>query len=52
MGKIAPEMMKLTTGWLVDPQEMADVITLLVSPPSASTTGSDFVVDAAFLKAV
>jgi NAD(P)-dependent dehydrogenase (short-subunit alcohol dehydrogenase family) len=52
MDKIAPEMMNLTTGRLVDPQEVADVITLLVSSRSASTTGSDFVVDGGFLKAV
>ncbi|WP_433558659.1 SDR family NAD(P)-dependent oxidoreductase [Pseudonocardia xinjiangensis] len=52
MDKIAPEMMKLTTGRLVDPQEVADVIALLVSPRSASTTGADFVVDSGFLKAV
>jgi NAD(P)-dependent dehydrogenase (short-subunit alcohol dehydrogenase family) len=52
MDKIAPEMMQLTIGRLVDPQEVADVITLLVSPRSASTTGADFVVDAGFLKAV
>jgi NAD(P)-dependent dehydrogenase (short-subunit alcohol dehydrogenase family) len=52
MDKLAPEMMNLTTGRLVDPQEVADVITLLVSPRSASTTGSDFVVDGGFLKAV
>ena len=52
MDKLAPEMMNLTTGRLVDPQEVADVIALLVSPRSASTTGSDFVVDGGFLKAV
>jgi NAD(P)-dependent dehydrogenase (short-subunit alcohol dehydrogenase family) len=52
MDTIAPEMMKLTTGRLVDPQEVADVIALLVSPRSASTTGSDFVVDSGLLKAV
>jgi NAD(P)-dependent dehydrogenase (short-subunit alcohol dehydrogenase family) len=52
MDKLAPEMMNLITGRLVDPQEVADVITLLVSPRSASTTGSDFVVDGGFLKAV
>lgn len=52
MDTVAPEMMKLTTGRLVDPQEIADVIALLVSPRSASTTGADFVVDAGWLKAV
>ncbi len=52
MDTVAPEMMKLTTGRLVDPQEIADVIVLLASPRSASTTGSDFVIDAGWLKAV
>ena len=52
MDKVAPEMMNLTTGRLVDPQEVADVIVLLASPRSASTTGSDVVVDAGWLKAV
>lgn len=52
MDTVAPELMKLTTGRLVDPQEVADVIVLLASPRSASTTGADFTVDAGFLKAV
>ncbi|GAA2905346.1 SDR family oxidoreductase [Streptosporangium fragile] len=52
MDSVAPEMMKLTTGRLVDPQEVADVIALLVSPRSGSTTGADVAVDAGFFKAV
>ena len=52
MDKVAPQLMNLTTGRLGDPQEVADVIALLVSPRSASTTGADFVVDCGFLKAV
>jgi NAD(P)-dependent dehydrogenase (short-subunit alcohol dehydrogenase family) len=52
MDEVAPEMMKLTTGRLVEPQEVADVIALLVSPRSASITGTDVAVDAGFLKAV
>ncbi|MFF5207068.1 SDR family NAD(P)-dependent oxidoreductase [Streptosporangium sp. NPDC000396] len=52
MASVAPEMMKLTTGRLVDPQEIADVVALLVSPRSASTTGAEFAVDSGFLKAV
>jgi len=47
---VGPEMMGLATGRLVDPQEIADVVALLVSPRSASTTGSEFAVDAGFLK--
>jgi NAD(P)-dependent dehydrogenase (short-subunit alcohol dehydrogenase family) len=50
MDSVAPQMMKLTTGRLVDPQEIADVVALLVSPRSANTTGADFPVDAGFLK--
>jgi NAD(P)-dependent dehydrogenase (short-subunit alcohol dehydrogenase family) len=52
MDRAAPEMMNLTTGRLVDPQEIADAVVLLASPRSASTTGAEFVVDAGFLKAV
>ncbi|GAA2985849.1 SDR family NAD(P)-dependent oxidoreductase [Streptosporangium longisporum] len=48
----AVEMMKLTTGRLVEPQEVADVVALLASPRSASTTGADFAVDAGFLKEI
>ena len=48
----AAAMMNLTTGRLIDPQEVADVIVLLASPRSASTTGSDVIVDAGLRKAV
>lgn len=50
MTKAAPEMMQLTTGRLVDPQEIADAVVLLASPRSASTVGAEFVVDAGLLK--
>ncbi|HEX5087425.1 MAG TPA: SDR family oxidoreductase [Nocardioides sp.] len=52
LDRSAAEMMNLTTGRLIDPQEVADVIVLLASPRSASTTGSDVVVDAGLRKAV
>ena len=48
--KLAPEMMQLATGRLVDPQEVADVVLLLASPRSASTIGAEVVVDAGWLK--
>jgi NAD(P)-dependent dehydrogenase (short-subunit alcohol dehydrogenase family) len=48
----AAEMMSLTTGRLATPQEVADVIALLASPRSASTTGADFAVDSGFLKEI
>jgi NAD(P)-dependent dehydrogenase (short-subunit alcohol dehydrogenase family) len=48
----AAEMMQLTTGRLIEPQEVADAIVLLCSPRSASTTGSDVLVDAGLRKAV
>lgn len=50
--KSAAEMMQLTTGRLIDPQEIADQIVLLASPRSASTTGSDMIIDAGLRKAV
>ena len=52
MRTLAPEMMQLTTGRLADPQEIADAVALLASPRSASTTGTELVVDSGFLKAV
>lgn len=52
LDKVAPAMMNLSTGRLVDPQEVADAIVLVASPRSASTTGADIVVDGGFAKAV
>jgi NAD(P)-dependent dehydrogenase (short-subunit alcohol dehydrogenase family) len=49
--KLAPDMMQLHTGRLVDPREIADAILLLASPRSASTSGTELVVDAGFVKA-
>lgn len=49
---IVPEMLKLTTGRFVDPQEIADVVALLASPRSGSTTGADFIVDSGLIKTV
>ena len=48
---LAPEMMQLTTGRLAEPQEIADAVTLLVSPRAASTTGTEVVVDSGMIKA-
>ncbi|MDX3381806.1 SDR family oxidoreductase [Streptomyces niveiscabiei] len=50
MNTVAPQMMGQVTGRLIDPQEVADAILLLASPRSASTTGSDYAVDAGFHK--
>ncbi|WP_219465821.1 SDR family NAD(P)-dependent oxidoreductase [Nonomuraea rhizosphaerae] len=50
--RVAPEMMKLTTGRLVAPQEVADAIALLVSPRSGGTAGADIVIDGGCLKEV
>jgi NAD(P)-dependent dehydrogenase (short-subunit alcohol dehydrogenase family) len=49
---VAPQMMGLTTGRLVEAQEIADAVAFLASPRSASTTGAEFVVDGGFLKAI
>ncbi len=46
----AATAMNLTTGRLIDPQEIADVVALLLSPRSASTSGARFVVDGGQLK--
>jgi NAD(P)-dependent dehydrogenase (short-subunit alcohol dehydrogenase family) len=48
---VAPQMMQLTTGRLVEPGEIADAIAFLASPRSASTTGTELVVDSGMLKA-
>ena len=48
--KVAPEMMNLTTGRMVEPSEIADAVLLLVSPRSGSTTGTELVVDGGLLK--
>jgi NAD(P)-dependent dehydrogenase (short-subunit alcohol dehydrogenase family) len=50
LDKMLPEALRLTTGRFVEPQEVADMITLLCSPRSGSTTGADFVVDGGLLK--
>ena len=42
----------MTTGRLVDPQEVADAVVLLVAPRSASTTGAEIAVDGGFVKAI
>ncbi|PZG30336.1 3-oxoacyl-ACP reductase [Spongiactinospora gelatinilytica] len=52
LDKLVPETMRLTTGRLADPEEIADVVVLLASPRSASTTGAEFTVDSGFVKAV
>ncbi|WP_338757662.1 SDR family oxidoreductase [Nocardia vulneris] len=52
LNRSAAEMMRLTTGRLIEPQEVADAIVLLCSPRSASTTGSAVLVDAGLCKTV
>jgi NAD(P)-dependent dehydrogenase (short-subunit alcohol dehydrogenase family) len=46
----AAEAMALTTGRLIHPQEVADLVALLVSPRSGSTAGAEYVVDGGQLK--
>jgi len=50
MTKLAPEMMQLTTGRLLEPQEIADAVAYLASPRSESTTGAELVVDGGMIK--
>jgi len=49
---VAPELMQLTTGRFVEPQEVADAVAYLCSPRTASTTGAELVVDGGMLKAL
>ncbi|MBE2315818.1 SDR family oxidoreductase [Solirubrobacter sp. CPCC 204708] len=50
LSTVGPQMMSISTGRLADPQEIADAVAYLVSPRSASTTGTDLVVDGGLLK--
>ncbi|MBS2536203.1 SDR family oxidoreductase [Catenulispora sp. NF23] len=50
LDKTLPEMLRLSTGRFVEPQEVADVVALLASPRSGSVNGADFVVDGGMLK--
>jgi NAD(P)-dependent dehydrogenase (short-subunit alcohol dehydrogenase family) len=50
MTSVAPEMMQLTTGRLAMPAEIADAVAFLASPRSASTTGTEVVVDGGMMK--
>jgi NAD(P)-dependent dehydrogenase (short-subunit alcohol dehydrogenase family) len=51
LATVAPEMMQLTTGRLVEPREIADAVAFLASPRSASTTGVELLVDGGMMKA-
>jgi NAD(P)-dependent dehydrogenase (short-subunit alcohol dehydrogenase family) len=51
LSTLAPELMQLHTGRLVEPQEIADAVLLLVSPRSGSTSGAELVVDGGMVKA-
>ena len=45
MTALAPEMMQLTTGRLIEAREIADAVAMLASPRSASITGAEVVVE-------
>ncbi|HEY4458865.1 MAG TPA: SDR family NAD(P)-dependent oxidoreductase [Pseudonocardiaceae bacterium] len=47
-----PAASGMTTGRLVEPAEIADLITFVVSPKSASVAGADYVMDGGSLKVV
>jgi NAD(P)-dependent dehydrogenase (short-subunit alcohol dehydrogenase family) len=44
--------MNLTTGRFATPAEVADAVTFLLSPRSASTTGAELAVDSGYLKSI
>jgi NAD(P)-dependent dehydrogenase (short-subunit alcohol dehydrogenase family) len=48
---VVPKMMRLVTGRLAEPQEIADAVVMLASPRSGSTTGAELVVDSGWIKA-
>jgi NAD(P)-dependent dehydrogenase (short-subunit alcohol dehydrogenase family) len=50
LSTLAPEMMRLTTGRLADPREIAETVAFLASPHAASTTGTEVVVDSGMVK--
>jgi NAD(P)-dependent dehydrogenase (short-subunit alcohol dehydrogenase family) len=52
MATLVPEMMQLTTGRLVEAQEIADAVAWLASPRAGSMSGAEIVVDGGFLKTI
>jgi NAD(P)-dependent dehydrogenase (short-subunit alcohol dehydrogenase family) len=50
MTTVAPEMMQLATGRLLEPREIADAVVYLASPRSSSTTGTELIVDGGMIK--
>jgi NAD(P)-dependent dehydrogenase (short-subunit alcohol dehydrogenase family) len=50
MATVAPQMMRLTTGHLAEPEEIARAVAFLASPRAASMTGTEIVVDSGMLK--
>jgi len=52
MTAVLPSMLSLATGRVAEAGEVAQLVAFLASPLSASTTGSDFVIDSGALKGV
>ncbi|RSN62635.1 3-oxoacyl-ACP reductase [Amycolatopsis sp. WAC 04182] len=52
MTEVVPEMMRLATGRIADPREVAALVALLASPLSVNTTGAEFAVDSGFVKSI
>ncbi len=50
LAQVVPESMGLTTGAMVEPEEVAALVAFLASPLAVSTTGVEYAVDAGFLK--
>ncbi len=50
LATVLPEMMQLSTGRMVGPEEVAGAAALLASPLAGNVTGTDIAIDAGFLK--
>jgi NAD(P)-dependent dehydrogenase (short-subunit alcohol dehydrogenase family) len=50
MDRLVPESMRITTGRVSEPEEIAHVVAFLASDLAANITGADYVVDGGMLK--
>ncbi|MPZ97488.1 MAG: SDR family oxidoreductase [Propionibacteriales bacterium] len=52
MDRVLPETMRIATGRISEPEEVADLVLFLASGRAANITGSDFVIDGGLIKSV